>query len=133
MPDQEYKERWQCQRCGEIIPGTRPTKCAECDGTMFRDVTRDRADDVNPDAVKHLKKKMTECIEYAEDKGRRTYHKLKLKTEFTRRIEAGRNIVQIVERCATCGHEYHQKWIPENRTDLLEANHVPKLESLAWS
>lgn len=132
MSNQDFKERWQCQRCGEIIPGSRPEECPECEGTMFRDVTRDRPDDVNPEAVKHLKKKMEDCIEYADDHGRRVYHKLKLKTEFSRRIEAGVKIVQIQEKCATCGHLYRQQWIPGNRKDLLEQNHVPDVEKLKF-
>ena len=118
------KIKWQCVRCGTITTGSRPDDCNKCNGTMFRNVTHDKPDDIDPKVIEHLTKKMTECLECGEP--------LKLEEEQNRTIEAGTRYVQIKQLCSNCGHQYKQQWIPESRKDLLEELGIKDVERIPW-
>ena len=75
-------------------------------------------DVVEPSAVKHLQKPMTECLNFITDPVSKlhAYHKFELKREVTKHGL----YIMVDERCRTCDLQYSREVIPKTRVDLLE-------------
>ena len=123
------KEEWQCPVCGIIVlDESAPSVCAECNapGALFRNVTHDQRDEVDPKAVEHFKRKVIRCWNYKIEPGtnRKNYHNLKLETTIDRRKVLEDNLeksyVTEISRCAVCKMVYATHRIPAQRTDILE-------------
>ena len=121
----------QCIRCAWIAQPNKELlnnfKCPECQGTMFRRVDLTWGPDLadfdrpDPEAIAHMKREVKECLNFAVNpQTKQEYrHPLKLRKEYLRIIRANQRYVQVRDVCETCGLQYHQQWIPEQRLDLI--------------
>lgn len=140
QPPKQWAGRycWQCSACGatqnaiESKPLPDNYKCASCGSPVLRRVDlsfgpeNSDLDVVDPDAVKHLKKRVVKCFQYLSDPHTKikSYHKLQLtRSVFLRRGRV--SYVRIQQRCATCGLLYGQQAIPLTRPELLERDLTP--------